>query len=364
MWKTLLRRSGLEASLWTLKGFGLTFLNPFKPNSLEVRLAFGHAHLADIPETTEARPLRAIQLAKLGELYEQKKDYPKSLGYFQQAVELFEAEQDAQYLSAALVSQGGIYMRLEQWEAGLASFEQAILAQPDSFDAHNMHAWCCAVRHQNAAAIASYQRALALNPQDDEAWFCLGCVCEAQAQLEDAVAAYRHAAELKPAEPKYARHLAYGHKLNGQWALAQEWFRRELSLTRDDKQRARAHLNLGDTARALGQWPEARAEFEWALQHDPALMTAHVCLAAVCKQLGDEAKWTEHLNAVSSQIVSVSEYDRACYEAVRGDVEAALAFVKTALDKKQATARWAWLDPDLASLHTEARFVALCAPSD
>jgi len=54
-----------------------------------------------------------------------------------------------------------------------------------------------------------------------------------------------------------------------------------------------------------------------------------------------------------------SEYNRACFEAICGNVEEALALLKVALEKKQASLEWARGDPDFASIREDARFRAL-----
>ena len=57
--------------------------------------------------------------------------------------------------------------------------------------------------------------------------------------------------------------------------------------------------------------------------------------------------------------VKETEYDRACFESICGNVDEALALLKVALEKKQTPFAWARRDPDLDFIRDDPRFKAL-----
>ncbi len=68
---------------------------------------------------------------------------------------------------------------------------------------------------------------------------------------------------------------------------------------------------------------------------------------------------TEACKTARDLIEKEKDYNRACFEAVCGTPDAALALLRTALEKKQQTADFARRDPDFELIRDDPRFEAL-----
>ena len=60
-----------------------------------------------------------------------------------------------------------------------------------------------------------------------------------------------------------------------------------------------------------------------------------------------------------SLIHSESEYNKACLEAICGNLDESLELLKTAIEKGQVKLEWAQQDPDFENLQHYPRFKAL-----
>ncbi|MDA0244337.1 MAG: ATP-binding protein [Chloroflexi bacterium] len=85
----------------------------------------------------------------------------------------------------------------------------------------------------------------------------------------------------------------------------------------------------------------------------------HITLAGLHRQLGQEAEYQRHTEIARGLIAKENEYNRACFEAIVGNHEEALALLAQALAKAPGNRLWAQQDPDLASLRQDPRFQAL-----
>jgi len=86
---------------------------------------------------------------------------------------------------------------------------------------------------------------------------------------------------------------------------------------------------------------------------------ARMLLIGVLKSLGgyDDAKKQEEITraVVGKEI----EYNQACFEAICGNHENALALLKIGLEKNQSTKEWTRQDPDLENIRNDPRFKEL-----
>jgi hypothetical protein len=60
-------------------------------------------------------------------------------------------------------------------------------------------------------------------------------------------------------------------------------------------------------------------------------------------------------------IAQESEYDRACFEAISGNVDQALVLLKGVFEQDQVSSAWAKRDPDLEFIRDDPRFNTLVA---
>jgi tetratricopeptide (TPR) repeat protein len=79
-------------------------------------------------------------------------------------------------------------------------------------------------------------------------------------------------------------------------------------------------------------------------------------LGSVLRKLGREEEAAAHLARARELLPEDDYYNRACLEALAGNVDAALAHLEQALARDPTLRDWARRDPDLESLHGHPRF--------
>ena len=131
-----------------------------------------------------------------------------------------------------------------------------------------------------------------------------------------------------------------------------------------DPKLAAPHYGLGNMYRTLNRIDEAIAEYQTAIELDPMDAVTRTSLAGCLRKLGCEAEAAEHLKIARELIAKENEYNRACFEAICGNVDEALALLKVALEKKQTNLAWARRDPDFDNIRSDPGFKALVGEAD
>jgi tetratricopeptide (TPR) repeat protein len=109
----------------------------------------------------------------------------------------------------------------------------------------------------------------------------------------------------------------------------------------------------------LGYQDRAVKAYEMAVQLDPLDAFSHASLAGLYRQANQMEAYEKHITIAKDLIKRETAYNRACFEAICGNTNEALALLKTALDLRQVEPDWVWRDPDLAALRETPRFEAL-----
>lgn len=132
------------------------------------------------------------------------------------------------------------------------------------------------------AAVASYVQAIRLQPQFAEAYASLGNAFLGLKQFDDGVAAYDRATALRPGLPAWHYNRANALMELRQWEDAVVGFDRAIALKPDF---AEAFANRGKALLELGQLPEAVASYDRAIAITPTLAEAHVGRGHVLHEL-------------------------------------------------------------------------------
>jgi tetratricopeptide (TPR) repeat protein len=175
-------------------------------------------------------------------------------------------------------------------------------------------------RHDDA--LAAYQRAIELDPKLTYPHNGLGAVYADLGRHDDALASYNRAIELDPKD-------------------------------------AASHRSLADIYQIIGRYEKALNEYQKSVELDPQRGMRRASLAGILRKLGREAEAAEQIKIARELMVRENEYNRACLESICGNVEEALALLKVALEKKQASLEWAQRDPDFDFIRDDPRFKAL-----
>jgi len=217
---------------------------------------------------------------------------------------------------------GVIHSLAKRHEEAIAAYEQAIALDPKYAAPHNGLGYMYSALGRHEEAIAAYEQAIALDPKDAYPHNGLGNMYSALGRHEEAVAAYEQAIALDP-------------------------------------QDATPHNGLGTVYRDLGRHEEAIVAYQQAIALDPQNATSHASLAACYRKLGQEAEYQTQVHKTQQLIVGESEYNRACFAAICGQVDEALALLEAALAKRQVSLEWARRDPDFDFIRDDPRFQAL-----
>ena len=171
--------------------------------------------------------------------------------------------------------------------------------------------------------IAKYKRVVQINERNAAAWDALGTLYKSAGLYKEAILAHQQAISIDPARASYHHHLGLD------FAGAE----------RDE---------------------DAISAFQKVIEIDPDHYLAHATLGGYYRKLGLEELAQKHIGKAMRNIYdNESEYNRACLEAISGNVEKAIDLLHIALEKKQTYLEWVIHDPDLDFIRDDSRFKAL-----
>jgi tetratricopeptide (TPR) repeat protein len=243
-----------------------------------------HANLAEVHlrrgRADEALPAldRAIALAPSAALYrtrarlhEQRGDYTEALADLEQALGLAQPATDPRERAGDHLQRGRILFRLGKFPAALNAFDQALAADPSLLVAHQLRGETLLELGQVAEAVAALDRYLAKGPPSALAARARGLGRAKLGDYAGAIEDYSRALEIDRAEGKLAdpQTLAYrgwAYLIQEAPKLALRDFQEALRLGGGN--RADCHAGRGYARMKLGQWQEAVADAEAALQGD------------------------------------------------------------------------------------------------
>ena len=116
---------------------------------------------------------------------------------------------------------------------------------------------------------------------------------------------------------------------------------------------------LGYVYDHLGRHKEALVELEQSVALNPEDYEARGALAKVYRTVGRHQDADDQYALASEMANRDNEYGQACFEAVSGNVEQALALLKVGLAESQLQPGWARIDPEFAFIKDDPRFRAL-----
>jgi cytochrome c-type biogenesis protein CcmH/NrfG len=171
-------------------------------------------------------------------------------------------------------------------------------------------------------AIHAYRKAVQFAPQDTEHWNNLGSLYIETGQIQDALEACNKAAKLAP-------------------------------------QNVLPWNNLGLIYRILGHFSDAIIAYQQSLALDPYNFAAHVSLVA-CYRLSGKVDLTKQQIKLARPIIkNESEYNKAIFESVCGNVTKAIDLLTIALKEKQIGVDWLYRETNLDFIRNDPRFKLL-----
>jgi tetratricopeptide (TPR) repeat protein len=289
-----------------------------------------------------------------------------------------------------LVALGMAYFHAGRFDAATTAFQRALALDEALAAAHNGIGRVCYHTGPAQAAIAAYGRAIALDPHYIDPVYGLGILYSAQlGDYANAAAVFGRGLAHNPGSAfltaslgsTYARMGRYDEALamlqaaeglDPNETFTQGWLsivllhrrrydeailacRREIEL----EDTHAPHRILGYIYTALGDYAEAIAQLERATTLSPEDYEARGALSQVYR-LADRPQAAAEQYAVARELaLRDDEAGQACFAAVTGNVDGALALLEVALAKGQLQPGWARIDPEFAFLTDHPRFQAL-----
>jgi tetratricopeptide (TPR) repeat protein len=179
--------------------------------------------------------------------------------------------------------------------------------------------------HEICVEEEKLSRQVEINPRSATTWEALGTLYKTAGRYEEAIEAFEQAISIAPTEVSY-------------------------------------HHNLGLVYAAQGNNKDAFNTFQKVLDLDPNHNLTHASLGGYYKKMGLDELAQEHIGKAMKHIYeSENEYNRACLDAICGNIDQAIELLRIALENKQTYVDWVLSDPDLDSLREDERFKQLIA---
>ena len=279
---------------------------------------------------------------------------------------------------------GHLYMVRGEWEKALQAYQQAITLDPQDATVRCGLGDVYRQLQRNDEALQAYQRALRLNARLPAAYLGQGHVYRSLNRLYDAIHAFKRVVALDPS-------IVAGHV--GMGEVYYEWQQLDDALACFEKAleiepgTAAAHLGIGNIYRDRGETgraivptrnypfravrpmassptPTTRGETEGAgatraVRHHPEDALSMGSLAGLYRKVGRQADYERTIEEARRLIAYESEYNRACLEAIAGNVQQAVELLDRALLKRQVSVEHVSTDPDFDFIRDDPAFRAL-----
>ncbi len=243
-------------------------------------------------------------------------------------------------------------------EEKIRCYTEAIHLNPDYSEAYNNRGAARNDKGDLDGALADYTEAIQLRPNYALPHRNRGSIRIEKGDFEGALADLNQAIQLKPDEPAnfITRGNIYRAKQDLTHAIAD--YNQAIRLRPDDDD-SEAYYKRGMAFSVRGDNLSALPDLQKAVKLRPNDAGKRASLIRVLKSLGKVQDAAEQERLARELVTKEREYNQAFFEAVCGNVDQALEFLKTALEKGQVTKSWARQDPDLENLRADPRFKAL-----
>jgi len=249
---------------------------PALPPSLPA--AIGSLLQSCLAKACEERPSLTDLLLQLEVLYQQ-----------QFAISPRAAPAIGEFTAIDYNNRGLTYAELQQHDAALADYRQAIQLNPALAQIYYNRGNIYKTLQQYDAALSDYGQAIKLDPTLAQAYHNRGTIYENLQRYDEALADYGQAINLDSKYPDAYSNRGNTYKALQQYDAALVDFDKAIKLA---PHFAEAYNNRGVTYEALREYDAALADYRQAIALNPELVTAHLNLGAL---LGNQGQLREAL---------------------------------------------------------------------
>jgi tetratricopeptide (TPR) repeat protein/ubiquinone/menaquinone biosynthesis C-methylase UbiE len=205
---------------------------------------------------------------------------------------------------------------LDQLDAAIASYKQALKIKPDFAGAHYNMGSALKGKGDLEAAVASYKQALKIKPDFAEAYSNMGMALEDKGDLEAAIASYKQALKIRPDFAEAYYNMGIALKGNGELEAALASYKQALKIKPDFTE---AYFNMGDVLKGLvfsKPRPDLHEVISSLLDHATYVRPSDIAQAAisllkfepVIRELLEEHSVGKLRQSLHETIVGLSEY--------------------------------------------------------
>ena len=205
-------------------------------------------------------------------------------------------------------------------------------------------------------ALQSYHEVIRANPKDDNAYLERGDTYQQLGNLQYAIKDFSQAIQINPLNFDALLGRGFCRQLNKNYERAIRDFSEAIRIKPNDH---RPYNSLGHIFYLQGETLKAFSCYQKAIALAPFDGTLRASMVRALKKLDRVDEAYEYELIARSLIHSESEYNKACLEAICGNLDESLELLKTAIEKGQVKLEWAQQDPDFENLQHYPRFKAL-----
>jgi tetratricopeptide (TPR) repeat protein len=208
-------------------------------------------------------------------------------------------------------------------------------------------------------AIQDYDLATHINPNQAQTYNNRGNARRDKGDLQGAISDYDTAIHLNPNAARVLINRGIVRRIQGNLDGALADFAKAINLKTTLLDLAEAYYNRGAVFQLKGALEDSIKDHQQAISIASYHVMARAALISVLRSLGRTVEADEQEKMARKLVAGDSEYNRACFEAICGNIESALELLKIGMERGYPTKEWARLDPDLEILHDDPRFKAL-----
>jgi tetratricopeptide (TPR) repeat protein len=350
-----------EPALTDLKPVVSSRKSAASSEELEAQVSFREALLAGLPDVEEALVSRFDLLYALGRLYQEKQEYAEAIKRLKQGFSLAQGLESLELAASFLGQLGLAYLESGDSRRAIRAYRKAIRLIAEDADLWSSLGRTYLSEGRLVPARRAFKKAVALDPHEAAGWFGLGQVYALVGRNADALQAYLTGTQLAPQDAAAWNDLGILYLEMGNLPQALKACQRAVGLAPQD---ARFWNSLGHVQRAGNRCADAIIAYQRAALLDQQSLTAHSSLIACYRLSGEDVLAEEQIKLARSILEGESEYDRAVFEAVCGNVKKAIRLLAVAIEKKQVGLNHLYRDPNLSSVRSDPNFQVLLEMSN
>lgn len=312
-------------------------------------LGYHQEAIASFIRASELDPQDAYPHFGLGNVYSDQGFYRQAIAAYLHAIELDPRD------AASHAGLGKVYSRQGLHKQAIFSYLHAAELDPEDATVHCEIGAILMTQGMLDDAVAAYRRAIEINPGVAIAHQKLGNLYRSLKRYEQAEASYRQAGELEPddAAPFYGLGNVYSDQNLFEQAI--EAFHRAAEL---NPGYAHTFNGLGNAYRAQGEYEKAIEAYQRAGELDTKYTYLLMSVAACYKHLDRQGEFEVAIELASEALANEDEYNRACFEAICGNVDESIELLRKAQEKNELDLEWLKKDPDFEFIRDDSRFAA------